>query len=58
MFGTTDRLPGEIRRRRIEGGGHPERHLAGYAGLMQDNAYADFGKAHRKEAITQAACWA
>ena len=27
------------------GGEHPEQHLVGYAGLMQADAYADFGKA-------------
>jgi transposase len=44
------------------GGGHPEQHLAGYAGLMQADAYAGFGKlyhANRKEGpIVEAACWA
>jgi hypothetical protein len=44
------------------GGEHPEQHLAGYAGLMQADAYAGFGKlyyANRKEGpIVEAACWA
>lgn len=44
------------------GGEHPERHLAGYAGLMQADAYAGFGKlyeANRKGGpIIEAACWA
>ena len=44
------------------GGEHPERHLAGYAGLMQADAYAGFSKlyeANRKEGrIIEAACWA
>src|SRR5271170_3527304 len=34
------------------GGEHPEQHLAGYAGLMQADAYAGFGKlyhSNRKE---------
>jgi transposase len=43
-------------------GGHPEQHLAGYAGLMQADAYAGFSKlyeATRKEGpIIEAACWA
>ena len=41
---------------------HPERHLAGYAGILQADAYAGFNtvyKADRKGGpITQAACWA
>jgi transposase len=44
------------------GGAHPEQHLAGYAGLMQADAYAGFGKlyeANRKGGpIIEAACWA
>ncbi|MGY4360458.1 hypothetical protein ACVW0J_006951 [Bradyrhizobium sp. i1.7.7] len=44
------------------GGAHPERHLAGYAGLMQADAYAGFGRlyeANRKGGpIIEAACWA
>jgi transposase len=43
------------------GGEHPERHLAGYAGLMQADAYAGFNRlydAARKPApIIEAACW-
>jgi transposase len=42
------------------GGAHPEQHLAGYAGLMQADAYAGFGrlyKANRKGGpIIEAAC--
>jgi transposase len=44
------------------GGEHPEQHLAGYAGLMQADAYAGFSKlyeANRKPGpIIEAACWA
>src|SRR4029077_3860339 len=44
------------------GGEHPEQHLAGYAGLMQADAYAGFSKlydANRKAGpIIEAACWA
>jgi transposase len=47
---------------RDRGGEHPEQHLAGYAGLMQADAYAGFSKlyeANRKPGpIIQAACWA
>jgi len=43
-------------------GEHPEQHLAGYAGLMQADAYAGFTRlydAHRKAGpIIEAACWA
>ena len=46
---------------RDRGGEHPEQHLAGYAGLMQADAYAGFNRlydATRKEGpITEAACW-
>jgi transposase len=44
------------------GAKHPEEHLAGYAGLMQADAYAGFNRlydARRKPApIIEAACWA
>jgi transposase len=47
---------------RDRGGEHPEQHLAGYAGLMQADAYAGFNKlyeANRKPGpIIEAACWA
>ena len=47
---------------RDRGGGHPERHLAGWTGLMQADAYAGFNRlyeATRKPApIVEAACWA
>ena len=47
---------------RDRGGEHPDQHLAGYAGLMQADAYAGFTKlyeANRKGGpIIEAACWA
>ncbi len=47
---------------RDRGGEHPEQHLAGYAGLMQADAYAGFNRlyeANRKGGpIVEAACWA
>ena len=47
---------------RDRGGEHPEQHLAGYAGLMQADAYAGFNRlydADRKGGpIVEAACWA
>ena len=47
---------------RDRGGEHPEEHLAGYAGLMQADAYAGFTRlyeADRKAGpIIEAACWA
>jgi transposase len=43
------------------GGEHPERHLAGYAGLMQADAYAGFnrlyGAGRSGGPIIEAACW-
>jgi transposase len=47
---------------RDRGGEHPEQHLAGFAGLMQADAYAGFNRlyeATRKGGpIVEAACWA
>jgi transposase len=47
---------------RDRGGEHPETHLAGYAGLMQADAYAGFNRlydpARRPGPIVEAACWA
>jgi transposase len=47
---------------RDRGGEHPEQHLAGYAGLMQADAYAGFNglyEANRKPGpIIESACWA
>lgn len=47
---------------RDRGGEHPQQHLAGYAGLMQADAYAGFNRLYetdRKEGlIIEAACWA
>lgn len=47
---------------RDRGGEHPERHLAGYAGLMQADAYAGFNRLYeagrRPGPIIEAACWA
>lgn len=44
------------------GGKHPEQHLAGYAGLMQADAYAGFnrlyGAGRKPGPIIEAACWA
>ncbi|MFL5267086.1 MAG: IS66 family transposase [Stellaceae bacterium] len=46
---------------RNRGGEHPNRHLAGYVGILQADAYAGFGDlydAERKPGpITEAACW-
>jgi transposase len=44
------------------GGEHPEQHLAGYAGLMQADAYAGFnrlyGAGRKGGPIIEVACWA
>ncbi|MBV9201786.1 MAG: IS66 family transposase [Alphaproteobacteria bacterium] len=41
---------------------HPERHLAGYAGILQADAYAGFNRLYEAERkggpITEASCWA
>jgi transposase len=46
---------------RNRAGEHPARHLAGYAGILQADAYAGFGDLYdgrRKPGpITEAACW-
>jgi hypothetical protein len=46
---------------RDRGGEHPRRHLAGYSGILQADAYAGFNDLHhpaRKPGpITEAACW-
>jgi transposase len=43
-------------------GKHPEEHLAGYAGLMQADAYSGFGRLYqtsrRPGPIIEASCWA
>ena len=47
---------------RDRGGEHPDQHLAGYAGLMQADAYAGFTKLYEASRnggpIIEAACWA
>src|SRR6202047_4160799 len=44
------------------GGKHPARHLAGYAGMLQADAYAGFNTVYKPERkpgpIIEAACWA
>jgi transposase len=44
------------------GGGHPERHLAGFAGILQADAYAGFNRLYEPKRepgpILEAACWA
>ena len=46
---------------RNRNGEHPNRHLAGYAGILQADAYAGFGDLYdarrRPSPITEAACW-
>jgi transposase len=51
-----------LRYSRDRTGEHPQRHLAGYQGILQADAYAGFGELYapgRKPGpITEAACWA
>ena len=46
---------------RNRNGEHPARHLAGYTGILQADAYAGFGELYdakrRPAPITEAACW-
>ena len=46
---------------RNRNGEHPARHLSGYAGILQADAYAGFGELYeakrRPAPITEAACW-
>src|SRR5712672_609663 len=42
---------------RNRNGEHPNRHLAGYAGILQADAYAGFGDLYDAGPITEAACW-
>jgi transposase len=46
---------------RNRNGEHPARHLAGYAGILQADAYAGFGDLYdgkrKPKPITEAACW-
>ena len=65
MCATISRSVAPTRRRRRSsdrGGAHAERHLAGWAGLMQADAYAGFARLYetsRKPGpIIEAACWA
>jgi transposase len=46
---------------RDRGGEHPARHLAGYAGILQADAYSGYNKLYEADRqpgpITEAACW-
>lgn len=46
---------------RDRGGEHPVRHLAGYAGILQADAYGGYNKLYEAERkpgpITEAPCW-
>src|SRR5205085_12240074 len=47
---------------RDRGGEHPRRHLSGWTGTLQADAYAGFGELYEAkrspQPITEAACWA
>jgi transposase len=47
---------------RDRGGEHPRRHLSGWVGILQADAYAGFGELYEarrsRRPITEAACWA
>jgi transposase len=60
-FGGTDPPAAVFYYSRDRGGEHPTRHLAGYAGILQADAYAGFGDLYdarrRPGPITEAMCW-
>jgi transposase len=43
---------------RDRGGAHPQAHLAGYAGVLQADAYGGYGKLYETGRIAEASCWA
>src|SRR5262249_24504438 len=61
-FGGRDRRAAVFFYSRDRAGEHPERHLVGYAGILQADAYAGFNHLYAAERrpgpITEAACWA
>src|SRR5438270_13436946 len=61
-FGGTDPPAAMFFYSRDRGGEHPRRHLSGWAGILQADAYAGFGglyEARRSpRPIAEAACWA
>jgi transposase len=61
-FGGTDPPAAMFHYSPDRGGEHPRRHLVTYAGILQADAYAGFGKLYegtrRPGAITEAMCWA
>jgi transposase len=60
-FGVSDPPAAIFFYSRNRNGEHPTRHLAGYAGILQADAYAGFGDLYdakrRPGPITEAACW-
>jgi hypothetical protein len=60
-FGGTDPPAAIFYYSRNRNGEHPARHLAGYDGILQADAYAGFGDLYdarrRPGPITEAACW-
>ena len=61
-FGGTDPPAALFRYSRDRKGEHPRGHLAGYAGILQADAYAGFNELYRQERepgpILEAGCWA
>jgi transposase len=61
-FGGTDPPAAVFFYSRDRGGEHPERHLDGYCGILQADAYAGFNALYKPERmpgpIIEAACWA
>jgi transposase len=61
-FGGTDPPAAVLFYSADRAGIHPERHLAGYTGILQADAYAGFNTVYKPDRkpgpITEAACWA
>src|SRR5437763_12515535 len=61
-FGGTDPPAAMFFYSRDRGGEHPRRHLSGWTGTLQADAYAGFGELYQAKRsprpITEAACWA
>jgi transposase len=61
-FGGTDPPAALFRYSRDRSGEHPEKHLAGFAGILQADAYAGYGRLYQPDrepaAVMEALCWA
>lgn len=60
-FGGADPPAAVFQYSRDRAGEHPERHLAGYAGILQADAYGGYGRLYKADRspgpVLEAACW-